>query len=56
MPNIAVATDSPVAETTVEYNEQIALLCEQLLRTQTHMKKKADRNRSEHEFQVGDEG
>jgi hypothetical protein len=55
MPNITVATDSSVAETAVEYNEQIALLREQLLRAQTRMKKKADRNRSEREFQVGEQ-
>jgi hypothetical protein len=55
MPNIAVASDSPVAETAAEYNVQIELLRAQLLRAQARMKKNADKNRSERQFQVGEQ-
>jgi hypothetical protein len=55
MPNLTVATDSAAAEIAADYNLQMDLLRTQLQRAQEHMKKQADKNRTEREFLVGEQ-
>jgi hypothetical protein len=55
LPNLTVATDSVVEETTADYQTHIALLREHLAQAQARMKSQADKHRSEREFTVGDQ-
>jgi hypothetical protein len=55
LPNLTVATDSVVEETTADYQMHIALLREHLAQAHARMKSQADKHRSEREFTVGDQ-
>lgn len=55
MPNLTVADESVSTEATLEYQAQTELLRAQLVRAQLRMKHYADRNRTERQFQVGEQ-
>jgi hypothetical protein len=55
MPNITVADDSIAFDTALDYQTQIDLLRDHLLRAQARMKSKADKNRTERQFAVGEQ-
>jgi hypothetical protein len=55
MPNITVADDSVAFDTALDYQTQIYLLRDHLLRAQARMKSKADKNRTERQFAVGEQ-
>jgi hypothetical protein len=55
MPNLTVASDSAALEATLDYQAQTELLRAQLLRAQLRQKHYADRNRTERQFQVGEQ-
>lgn len=55
MPNIAVNSTSPVADTAADYQEHTELLRAHLLRAQQRTKSQADRHRIERQFVVGEQ-
>jgi hypothetical protein len=54
MPNITVADDSVAFDTALDYQTQIDLLRDHLLHAQARMKSKANKNRTECQFAVGE--
>jgi hypothetical protein len=55
MPNLTVANDSAASEATLDYQAQTKLLRAQLLHAQLRQKHYADQNRTERQFQVGEQ-
>lgn len=55
LPNLTVAQDSAASEATLDYQAQIELLRAHLAQAQARMKSKADKNRTERQFQVGEQ-
>ena len=55
MPNLTVSNDSPAASVVIDYKAQTELLRAQLIRAQQRMKSYADKNRTERQFQPGDQ-
>jgi hypothetical protein len=55
LPNLTVADDSVASDTALDYQAQIELLRAHLQRAQLRMKSKADKNRTEREFAVGEQ-
>jgi hypothetical protein len=55
MPNITVAVDSEAEDAALDYQAHTELLRAQLLRAQLRQKHFADRNRTERQFQVGEQ-
>lgn len=55
MPKLTVDDDSVAKEATLDYQAQTELLWAQLLRAQLRQKHYADRNKTERQFQVGDQ-
>jgi hypothetical protein len=55
MPNLSVASDSTAAEATLDYQAHTELLRTQLARAQLRVKHYADQNRTERQFQVGEQ-
>jgi hypothetical protein len=55
MPNITVSDDSPVVGELRDYQAQTEFLRSKLLQAQHRMKSQADKNRTEREFQVGEQ-
>lgn len=55
MPNLTVSNDSPAASVVIDYKAPTELLRAQLIRAQQRMKSYADKNRTERQFQPGDQ-